>query len=278
MMPSETRHNSWRLISPRYNDAYANMAIDEAILRGYIAGVSPPTLRIYGWKPNAISLGYFQKAEDVLDIANCEQQKIPFVRRITGGEAIFHGGDVSYSIICSGKDLPLPKSIKHSFKILTGFLINSYKLLGLKASFFCEIKTEFRQRRRSTFCFATRQDFDIAIGGKKIGGNAQKRIKNIIFQQGCIPLKLNTERIKFFIREDLSGIENRTIALEDALSREIFFAEFASIITDSFEKTFFLKLVEGKLNPFELRLAGLLEKEKYGSREWNYSKEAGLVE
>lgn len=274
-MPNAVR-DKWRLISPKYNDPYANMAIDEAILRGYIAGVAPPTLRIYGWKPSAISLGYFQKADSVLDIDNCERQKISFVRRITGGEAIFHSGDVSYSIICSKRDLALPESVKHSFKILTGFLINSYKALGLRASFFSETDVSYKQK--SSFCFAIQRDFDIAIGGKKIGGNAQKRIKNIIFQQGCIPLKLDTERIKFFIREDLSGIEDRTLALEDALNRKILFSEFASIISDSFEKTFSLKLVEGELNPFELELVELLKKEKYGSREWNYSKKTILVE
>ncbi len=275
MMPNAVRHNSWRLISPRYSDAWTNMAIDEAILRGYIAGVAPPTLRIYGWKPNAISLGYFQKAGDVLDIVNCGQQKIPFVRRITGGEAIFHSDDVSYSIICSRKDLVLAESVKHSFKILTSFLINSYNALGLEASFFSEILNEVSppsNKRCSTFCFATRQGFDISVGGKKIGGNAQKRIKNIIFQQGCIPLKLDIKIIRALMREDLSDIENRTIALEDALGRKILFAEFASAIVSSFEKTFSLKLVEGELTPFESKLAKLLKKEKYGSREWNYSR------
>ena len=74
------------------------------------------------------------------------------------------------------------------------------------------------------------------------------------------------------MRENLNDIEDRIIALEDALGRKILFAEFASVITDSFEKTFSLKLAEGKLSPFELSSAKLLEKEKYGNREWNYSQ------
>ncbi|MCK4858983.1 MAG: lipoate--protein ligase family protein [Candidatus Omnitrophica bacterium] len=263
---------NWRLISPRYNDAYTNMAIDEATLQGYIAGVVPPTFRVYGWKPDAISLGYFQKVGEVLDIANCQQQGVSFVRRITGGEAIFHSNDVSYSIICSKEDLALPKSIKSSFRVLASFLINAYKALGAKAYFSCEDKNEVLQRKRSSFCFASRQDFDILIGGKKLGGNAQKRLKNIIFQHGSVPLTLDIKKIKGFIREDLSGIENRATALKDALGKNISFNEFSSAIIDSFRKTFSLKPIEAELSSFELKLIEGLRKEKYGCRKWNLEK------
>ncbi len=262
----------WRLISPEYNDPYTNMAIDEAILEGYLAGIVPPTFRIYGWKPAGISLGYFQKTDEVLNINNCQEQGIPFVRRLSGGEAIFHNKDVSYSIVCSTKDLFLPKLIKSSFKVLASFLINSYKTLGLKPCFFSEIKSKTLEESHSSFCFAMRRDFDITIDGKKIGGNAQKRRKDIIFQHGSIPLKFDTKKIKLLIRENLKGVEEKTIDLKNALGRKILFDEFASLLIDSFRKTFSVNLVNDKQTHFELKIAKILRKEKYANKEWNLAK------
>ena len=132
----------WRLIAPSTRDPYSNMAIDEALLREYEKGNTPPTIRFYRWEPS-ISLGYFQKAKNVLNLENCSKFNTPFVRRITGGEAIFHENDLSYSIVLSEKDLDLPRSIKDNFKILTMFIVNAYKSLGIKAKFFSDHQSGF---------------------------------------------------------------------------------------------------------------------------------------
>jgi len=269
-MASLDKMDYWRLLSFKWNEPCINMAIDEAILRGYIAGAAPPTLRIYGWKPEGISLGYFQDAHQVLDIARCAERNIPFVRRTTGGEAIFHGDDVSYSIVCSRRDLAFPRPVKEGFKRLCSFLINAYRKLGLEASFFCENKGGFTKKRNSGFCLAANQAFDIAIEGKKIGGNAQKRIKDIIFQHGSIPLRLDIKRITSLLREELNGMENKIVSLEKALERNIDFNKFASMLASSFKEVFGVRLVEENLTPFELESAKQLKEEKYGSKQWNY--------
>jgi lipoyl(octanoyl) transferase len=270
----------WRLLLSGSNDPAANMAIDEAVLRAYQNCDAAPTLRIYGWKPKGISLGYFQYPEKVLNLKNCSEYKIPFVRRITGGESIFHDDDLSYSIICSRKDLAeLTDSVKESFKILSSFIIKAYKTIGLDAGFFCEAGDAGSTVRPSDFCFAKTNDFDISVCGRKLGGNAQKRIKKIIFQHGSIPLTLDVDRIKLFFREELSCLENSAVSLEKAAGRKIDFHELSSILEHSFRESFHVSLSQGELSPFEKVSAARLKEDKYNNQEWNKNgAKTGLAE
>ena len=247
------------------------MAIDEAILISYIQDKTPPTLRMYGWTPGGISLGYFQKAKDVLNIKKCQQFNIPYVRRITGGEAIFHENEVAYSIVCSKQDLGLFDTVKDGYKKRCAFLINTYKTLGLNACFFFEHKTTSSQKKRSDFCFATNQDFDISVSGKKLGGNAQKRIKDIIFQHGSVPLRIDFDKIALLFRENLDGVENKVTSLEKATGKNIDYYEFSSIMESIFKQTFNVRLFKGELTKFEQALAKKLIKEKYNNVKWNNS-------
>ncbi|MFH1380854.1 MAG: biotin/lipoate A/B protein ligase family protein [Candidatus Omnitrophota bacterium] len=260
--------SNWRVIFSGENHPYDNMAEDEAILKAYRIGKVGPTLRIYRWSRDAISLGCFQDASDVLNLTECLEKNVPFVRRITGGEAIFHGNDLSYSITLSNRDLVLPVSVKDAFMVLTGFILNAYKRLGIRCSFFSNT-----DNKKSTFCFAKRQGFDIAVDGKKLGGNAQKRVdKNIVFQHGSIPFSLDAPKIKPFFREDLSGIEKRTASLSDILPNSISFDELSIVLSESFENTFGVKLKKENLTPFELKLTSELKREKYGNRNWLHKK------
>ncbi len=263
---------SWRLLPYNCNDACVNMATDEAILREYIAGYVKPTLRIYGWDPQGISLGYFQQAGKVLDLARCRQANVSFVRRITAGEAIFHGTDLSYSIICSAQDLELPVSVKESFKALTMFLINAYNDLGLEAGFFLQKGAQSLLSAKSDFCFGIKQSFDIMIKGRKLGGNAQKRKRNVIFQHGSIPFSLDINKINPFFYEELEPLGKEVISLEQAMGKGVTPQEFSTLIINSFERTFGVKLLAQELSPSELELIESLKQEKYANRDWNERK------
>ncbi len=260
--------SSWRLVESGYNDPYTNMAVDEAILQSYSAGIVPPTLRVYGWNPPAISLGYFQNAEQILNIDKCEKMGVNFVRRITGGEAIFHQNELTYSIFCSKKDLDMPQSVKEDFKKITGFLIAMYKSLGLDAGFFLDTGASLS----SSFCFAKNNTFDISIGGRKIGGNAQKRTKNVIFQHGSILLEFKLEKIRPFFREDLQKAANRIISLNEALGRDLDFKEGCDLLVESFKDTFSIDLIKSGLSEKEQEDSCLLRERKYRTLEWNVNR------
>lgn len=266
----------WRFLYTPNNDPYSNMAIDEAIFNCYSEGISPPTFRIYSWKPESISLGYFQKAQDVLRANNCLEHGVAFVRRITGGEAIFHGNDFTYSLVCSKDDLNLPESVKESFRVVSSFLMNAYRSYGVNVDFSIEQGIEpytfsLEKKRRSDFCFASNQDFDIVVEGRKIGGNAQKRRRNIIFQHGSIPLTLDLNRIALFLKEELTGVEDRVIDLSTAADKNISFEEFAGALKKSFTETFNVSFVEQGLTSNEQEQVNRLLKDKYSEEKWNFS-------
>lgn len=165
------------------------MAVDEALLRSFAPVTSLPILRLYGWNPPALSLGRFQKAAEVLDLDRCRADSVAVVRRVTGGGVIFHAGELTYSLVCAPGQIPPTATIKDSFRVLTGFLLAFYRRLGLDAAYAADVVPEgTRLGERTAFCFAGKESFDIVVNGCKIGGNAQRRLKNVIFQHGSIPL------------------------------------------------------------------------------------------
>ena len=110
-----------RLIDSGYNDAYTNMAIDESIMTMVSKGKVPATLRFFGWKPPAISIGYFQALTREVDLEKCKELGVQYVRRITGGGAVFHDKEITYSICIPEKEVP--KDIMRSYDLICGAVI-----------------------------------------------------------------------------------------------------------------------------------------------------------
>src|SRR3989338_2364583 len=132
-----------RFIDTGLNDAYMNMSIDEAIL----SHCKIPTLRVYGWKPSAISLGYNQDIEEI-NIDECEKNKIDVVRRVTGGKAVFHDKEITYSFILPEDLGLLPKEINESYKEIANALILALKKFNIDA----EIK-KTPEKIKTSICF-----------------------------------------------------------------------------------------------------------------------------
>ncbi len=181
--------DTWRLIVTSPLSGAENMAIDEALLRSFDPADSSPVLRLYSWDPPTLSLGRFQKAAEVLDLERCRADGVTVVRRVTGGGVIYHADELTYSLVCAPGQIPPAASIKDSFRLLTGFLLAFYRTLGLDVAYATDVVPEgTRLGERTAFCFAGRESFDILANGRKIGGNAQRRLKGVIFQHGSIPL------------------------------------------------------------------------------------------
>jgi lipoate-protein ligase A len=126
---------SWRLIIDDNHDAFTNMAIDEAILQHTVASSTrTPTLRFYTWSCPSISIGRFQNIGQEINLANCKQDKVPVVRRPTGGRAVFHNAELTYSITIPTTYPGLPANITESYKIISAGFVRGLKLLGINAS------------------------------------------------------------------------------------------------------------------------------------------------
>lgn len=192
-----------------------NMAIDESLLASFDPAVSQPILRLYGWSPPAFSYGRFQNPAEIIDLKLCAADGVQVVRRATGGGVIFHGEELTYSLVVSPEFIPGSPGVKDAFFYLTSFLLNFYKKLGLEPQYAAELYPGARLGDRSALCYSANESCDILIGGRKIGGNAQKRLKGAIFQHGSIPLRKLARAMEPYLLRPDSTITEKTTSLGD---------------------------------------------------------------
>ena len=241
-----------RLLLHNYENAYKNMAIDEAMLNSGI-----PTMRLYKWKPSAISIGYFQSMEEEVNMDACHRNGINVIRRITGGGAVYHDsiGEITYSIVLPASMFP---SIPESYKAIGRCLINGFERIGLEAEY-AGIN-------------------DIVVNGKKISGSAQTRRHGIILQHGTILLKVNVKKMfsllkvteKKIMDKEIKRVEERVTSIEKEIGK-VNEEEIKEAIIKGFQIGLNAELEEGELNEKEIKDAMQLVK-KYESREWNFKR------
>jgi len=245
------------------------MAIDEALLCSFEQNNARPVIRTYGWNPPALSLGRFQNAEEVLDLERCRRDDVAIVRRVSGGGTIFHADELTYSIVCAPEQIPAATSVKDTFRVLTGFLIDFYRSLGLDARYAVDSSSaDQRFGERTAFCFAGKESYDILIAGRKIGGNAQRRRKNIIFQHGSIPIINRAYQGLQYMRDRSPENAAHSVSLTDCgVTVEIMVLK--SMLMNAFRQHLWVMLDEGGLSAEELCLSQKLLREKYESERWN---------
>jgi lipoate-protein ligase A len=245
------------------------MAIDEALLRSFDPVVSSPVLRLYGWNPPTLSLGRFQKAAEVLDAERCRADRVAIVRRITGGGVIYHADELTYSLVCAPEQIPPATSIKDSFRVLTGFLLAFYRTLGFEAAYAADLLPEgTRLGERTPFCFAGKESFDILASGRKIGGNAQRRMKGVIFQHGSIPLLNRAATGLSYMRERSPKLAEDVVSLTDCgvtAERDILLNQLATAFADYFN----CRLSQSELSDAEQNDVQQLLTIKYQHDQWN---------
>ncbi|MEA2091575.1 MAG: lipoate--protein ligase family protein, partial [Campylobacterota bacterium] len=241
--------------SPEYN-----MAVDEALLRNFKDG-DLPIIRLYRWEPS-ISLGRFSKLEQSVDIKALQKQNLSYVRRMTGGGILAHGGDLSYSITVPRRTLK-DIGVKESYRYLCQFLINLYEKLGLKAEFAHDLKLE---SSKSNICMASNEPYDIIIDDRKIGGNAQRYTKEVLFQHGSIPIKLDAALFKDVFLEE-SGLKD--IATLDRIGSSVIYEKLKAFLIEAFMESFDAQIIRDDLNTSQIKRACELQEKKYTNIRWN---------
>jgi lipoate-protein ligase A len=263
------------------------MAIDEAILTAHSEGLVPPTVRFYGWNPPTLSIGYFQKAESEVDFAAVERSGVGFVRRATGGRAVLHDQELTYSIIVS-EDYPgMPTTVNEAYKVLSEGLVLGFRKLGLRAemvSLASEEEKEKYSTAGSAACFDSPSWYELVVEGRKVAGSAQTRQKGVVLQHGSILLELDIELLFSLLRFSSDKLKQRmmesfsrkAVAIND-VCREI---DHELVTLEQAEAAFKagiaeglgITLVEGELTSFEIELADKLARDKYGHEEWNLKR------
>ena len=173
-----------------------NMQIDSDILEKAIeSNTKEPVFRLYGWKPKCISLGRNQKD-------NFLTGEIDFVRRLTGGRALLHDNEITYSYVSPVSIIPNGESVVESYKYISGILINFFKTLGIELDF-------GENKRVSThfdYCMLVSTGADVCYQGKKLIGSAQCRKQGYILQHGSILYNYDKELLEKLFHEKVEGI------------------------------------------------------------------------
>lgn len=170
---------TFRLIPYEVQDPVTNMAIDEALLELHIRGKCPPTLRFYGWEPAAVSFGYSQKvSERVSD--RLKELGLGMVRRPTGGRAVLHQGELTYSYVGPVGS----KSVQQDYKEICRAFIIGLEKLGVEV----ELGRADSGYRSHEDCFEATTLADLHHKGSKLVGSAQLRRKDSLLQHGSVIL------------------------------------------------------------------------------------------
>jgi lipoate-protein ligase A len=246
----------FRLLQTGYHNCYYNMALDEALVEGISTGALP-VLRFYGWNPPAVSVGYFQGLEEEVDLDSCRRRGVDVVRRISGGGAVFHHAEITYSLIMPLSHPHAGASISESYRGLCAGVVAGLGRLGVGASF-APVN-------------------DILAGGRKISGNAQTRRKGCLLQHGTVLLDLDAELMFSLLkvpREKLKGkliedIRQRVAGLQELLGRQVSYEEGSAALAEGFREALSLDFAgDAAPSPAEEARTAFLAETKFASPQW----------
>jgi len=265
---------NWRLlITPPARGAW-NMAVDESILEHIGRGESIPTLRLYAWNPPCLSLGHAQPFSDV-DVNRLKQRGWEVVRRATGGRAILHTDELTYSVIAPSNEPRVEGSVLESYNRLAQALLLAVKSLEIPVEM-KEAVTQDGILRNNPVCFEVPSTYEITVNGKKLIGSAQARKKEGVLQHGSLPLTGDLTRICQALifeneakREEASKrLLERATTIESALGVGVSWEKAQQAFIHAFETQLGLSFEQGDLSQSESQRAEELIKEKYAHPSW----------
>ena len=209
----------FRFIDSPKLSAKANMDFDKSLVENFDG---TPIFRLYSWEENSFTIGRFQKLKD---IQNVKRFGTNYAKRMTGGGLLLHGFDISYSIIIPTSFLD-SKNVKESYEYICSFILDFYKKLGLHVEYAKDID---KTLSKSFFCQEGFEAYDMICQGKKIGGNAQRRTKELIFQHGSIPLRGD--------KREFSGhsLDEFGVNLSEEKAKELLTKSFKEIFTQNLD-------------------------------------------
>lgn len=238
-----------RVLETGRNPGAWNMALDEALLTNLVDH-DTPILRLYGWQPPCVSIGYFQSMEEEVDVLKCSNMGVDVVRRITGGGAVLHEFELTYTFITKN----YPANILESYELICEPVVLCLNRLGYKAKY---VPLN-----------------DIVVDNKKVSGNAQTRKNNTLLQHGTILLSVDIEKMFSMLKVPSEKIKDKMIkdvkARVTGINRS--FEEVATNLKQSFAEIFGAQIIKDALSGKEKQDTEKLVIEKYSSRQWNWRK------
>jgi lipoate---protein ligase len=224
------------------------MGLDQALMSTVEDFI--PVLRLYGWKPSAVSIGYFQSLEQEVNVKKCKELGIDVVRRITGGGAVLHENELTYSFITK----IYPANIIESYRSICEPVVTCLYDLGFDAKF--------------------SPLNDITVENKKVSGNAQTRRNNVLLQHGTILLDVNVDKMFSVLKVPSEKVKDKIIqdVKERVMGLKVSYDEVANKLWRSFGQKFQAEVFKDDVKSDESIEAKIMQKYKYSTYEWNYKR------
>ncbi len=257
------------IIDQNSNSPEINMAVDEAIFLNYIKTENPmPILRFYKWEPPAISIGYFQKPEDI-DIESCKRENIGFIRRPTGGRSVLHDKELTYSVVGGKENFFENKSLNDIYSIISKALVKGLRKSGFDVEF---KKPDYKksQYHIKVLCFDSTSTFEITLNHKKVVGSAQVRKNGVFLQHGSIILNLDKEKVARLLKiKNIKLLEKASGLLDEMKIQNFEIEKLISNLVSGFSEVFGMETRKSILSEQEIDFTQLLIENKYSKASWN---------
>jgi lipoate-protein ligase A len=254
------------------------MARDEAIFEAVQGGAAPPTLRLYRWSPPCLSLGAFQSATQEVDERACRDAGVDLVRRPSGGRAILHDHELTYSVAAAVGALGAGDSVLESYHLISTALIRGLRAIGVEATLAPLRTRPIRLSEHSAACFDAPSDYEVLAGGRKLVGSAQLRRGPYLLQHGSILisfavepllrlLRLNDEARRRWERQMAEGVTDlQRQGAGDQVTR------LPAALVAGFSEILGAVVEEATLTLAEQARSRALATEKYAARSWTFRR------
>ena len=269
-------HGKWNLLVDGPLPASFNMAVDQVLLDHVNDPLRPPQtfLRFYQWECPTLSLGISQKTAKVVDLDYCKAQGIGVVRRITGGKAVLHDREITYSVVSNDWSYFPSGDIGETYKRIAIAILTGLREIGLETTLAQDTPSRAPHLTSNPSCFATASQFEILCQGRKLVGSAQRRTRLGFLQHGSILLDIDPHRWDKALRNRLTTeIWSRATSLSKCLGYLPDIDEVVQKLVSGFQKSFQVDLREARLDGRLHWAARELSDSKYTALEWNKSPE-----
>ncbi len=222
-------------------------------------------LRLYSWKNPTFSIGVSQRFLKAVNIEFISNHNCSYVRRITGGKAVLHHNEITYSVISSEDFFFKNNDLYRSYLLISRILVQAFQAIGLDAYLSQGSPSSLSKSNNPCFSFPTPNELE--IGGKKIVGSAQKRDKIALLQHGSIPISMDYDLYAGGTRNSPEFIRNSMTTLSDVTTHSG--EDLSRALIDCFQSTLGVRLEAYEFNPEDSNILGEIEK-KYASYDWNH--------
>lgn len=262
------------------------MAVDEQLVRSVGTGASLPTIRVFGWRPPGVSFGYAQKIAREVDLQAAKDRGIDIVRRPTGGRAVLHWNELTYSVVCPANHPTLGGNITDVYRAISTCLVAGLHHLGIDARLEPGRSPVPSPRGKdlTSPCFSSTSQYEITLDGRKLVGSAQRRMGDVVLQHGSLLIGPEHKQVvdlmpagrQRLIDAYAEQLETHTISLHEA-GHPLTFEDVTGGMRSGFETTLNADLTETPLTADEISEIERLVEAKYGTADWNENDRSAEV-